>query len=94
VLLKKKIESKDNLIKYFLSGCKNFSNRKIGTEHENFLFNKINKKAIPYKGKVKKTVIEIFSQLKKLGWKEIIEGKNIIGLTKKKKILLLSQVFN
>jgi len=89
VLLKKKIESKDNLIKYFLSGCKNFSNRKIGTEHENFLFNKINKKAIPYKGKVKKTVIEIFSQLKKLGWKEIIEGKNIIGLTKKKKNITL-----
>jgi len=84
--LNKIVSSKDVLVKYFLAGCKK-NNLKIGTEHEKFLFNKENKGPISYKGK--QSVTQIFLYLKKFGWKEIKEGKNILGLTKHKKNITL-----
>ncbi|MBM5787947.1 MAG: glutamate--cysteine ligase, partial [Pelagibacterales bacterium] len=84
--LKNVINSKDIIIQYFLNGCKK-NNLKIGTEHEKFLFNKENKKPISYRGN--KSILKIFLYLKKFGWKEIREGKNILGLTKDKKNITL-----
>jgi len=86
ISLNKRISSKDSIIKYFLSGCKK-NNLKIGTEHEKFLFNKETKKPISYKGK--KSVTQIFLYLIKSGWREIKEGKNVLGLTKDKKNITL-----
>lgn len=40
--------SKNDLIEYFLSGNKNYSDFKIGTENEKFLFNSLNKTRLPY----------------------------------------------
>jgi len=84
--LNKQVLGKEDLINYFLSGSKK-SFLKIGTEHEKFLFNKTSKKPISYKGNI--SVIKIFSHLKKNGWKQIKEGKNILGLTKNKKNITL-----
>ena len=49
--------------------------RKIGIEHEKFLFN--NNKRVDY-SKVK----EMFQALQEFGWKPEFEKKNIIGLNK------------
>jgi len=84
--LNKQVLGKEDLINYFSSGSKK-SFLKIGTEHEKFLFNKTSKKPISYRGNI--SVIKIFSHFKKNGWKQIKEGKNILGLTKNKKNITL-----
>jgi len=85
--LKKQIRSKQDLIDYFSSGSKKKKICQIGTEHEKFLFNKITKKPIPFKGK--NSVNKIFSKLKNFGWKEVKEGKNVLSLNKGKKNITL-----
>ena len=70
-----RINSKEDIIKYFKSGCKKKTS--IGVENEKFLFDiKTNQRA-EY-DQVKKILI----YLKKFGWKEIFEDANIIGLYK------------
>ena len=70
-----KISSKEEIINYFESGCKKkFS---IGVENEKFLFDVKSNSRSNYK---QTSNVLIF--LKKFGWKEIKEDKNLIGLTK------------
>ena len=70
-----KINLKDDLIKYFESGCK--KNHLIGVENEKFLFDLKSNKRANYD-----QIKNILIFLKKFGWKEINEDLNIIGLTK------------
>ena len=81
------INHKEHIIKYFLSGIKDTKNFKIGIEHEKFLFDQKINKRVDYS-----TIQKMFSALSEFGWKPIMEKQNIIGLQKKEKVLLLSQV--
>ena len=68
------INSKDQIINYFLSGAK--KNIFIGVENEKFLFQEKNNVRATYSD-VKK-VFEIL--IKKFQWKEVKENENIVGL--------------
>ena len=68
------INSKDQIINYFLSGAK--KNFFIGVENEKFLFQEKNNVRATYSD-IKK-VFEIFK--KKFEWKEVKENENIVGL--------------
>ena len=68
------INSKDQIINYFLSGAK--KNIFIGIENEKFLFQEKNNVRATYSD-IKK-VFEIFK--KKFKWKEVKENENIVGL--------------
>ena len=70
------INTKEQIIKYFLSGIKDKKDFKIGIEHEKFLFDNNNKR-IDY-SKIK----QMFSALLEFGWNPILEKNNIIGLNK------------
>jgi len=70
-----KISSKEEIINYFESGCKKkFS---IGVENEKFLFDVKSNLRSNYK-----QISNVLIFLKKFGWKETKEDKNLIGLTK------------
>jgi len=68
------INSKDQIINYFLSGAK--KNIFIGVENEKFLFQEKNNVRATYSD-IKK-VFEIL--IKKFEWKEVKENENIVGL--------------
>ena len=68
------INSKDQIINYFLSGAK--KNVFIGVENEKFLFQEKNNVRATYSD-IKK-VFEIL--IKKFEWKEVKENENIVGL--------------
>ena len=68
------INSKDQIINYFLSGAK--KNIFIGVENEKFLFQEKNNVRATYSD-IKK-VFEIFK--KKFEWEEVKENENIVGL--------------
>ena len=68
------INSKDQIINYFLSGAK--KNVFIGVENEKFLFQEKNNVRATYSD-IKK-VFEILK--KKFKWKEVKENENIVGL--------------
>ena len=67
------IKSKEDLINYFHSGEK--KEQFIGVENEKFLFDISSESRATYS-----KVREVLLYLKKFGWEEIKEGKNIIGL--------------
>ncbi len=69
------VDSKEQIIKYFISGIKKENNFKIGIEHEKFLFNSLNNKRIDY-SKIK----EMFEALLEFGWSPVLEKGNIVGL--------------
>ena len=68
------INSKDQIINYFLSGAK--KNVFIGVENEKFLFQEKNNVRATYSD-IKK-IFEIFK--KKFEWEEVKENENIVGL--------------
>ena len=78
----RKIEFKEDLIEYFKEGCKEENQKKIGVEHEKFLYN--NKGRVDFK-----TVSSVFDFLQKFKWKPIKEKNNIIALTKEQKNITL-----
>ena len=69
------IESKSQLIEYFIKGTKKKDQLLIGVEHEKFLFSGKEKKRVNYE-QIKK----IFKNLEPFGWKPVYEKENIIGL--------------
>ena len=75
-----KIESKEQLIEFIRSGEKKPNQFKIGTEHEKFAFDILNKKPIPYEGK--NGIKELLSSLEEFGWQPIKEADNVIALSR------------
>ena len=68
--------TKGVLMSYFLDGCKEKKNWRIGTEHEKFGFRKKNLEPINYSD-----IQKILTKLSlKFGWEKIFEEKKIIGL--------------
>ena len=76
--------TKEDLIKYFHQGCKEYSKLKIGVEHEKFLFNNKSNKRINYQ-----TVEKVFHFLEQFGWNPIKEHNKIVALKKKNKSISL-----
>ena len=72
-------KNKSKFIEYFEKGIKDSNKIKIGVEQEKFLFQKKDKKRIPYK-----KLLELFEKLKKYGWQPVFERSNIIGLKRGK----------
>ncbi|KAI4326958.1 hypothetical protein L6164_019468 [Bauhinia variegata] len=77
--------SKDDLIQYFVSGCKPKDKWRIGTEHEKFGFECATLRPIKYK-----QIAALLNGIaERFDWNKIIEGDNIIGLRKGKQSISL-----
>ena len=70
---------KTQFIEYFSEGIKKFSQKKIGVEHEKFLFSEKEKKRVNYE-----QIVKIFKNLKVFGWDPIYEKEKIVGLKRDK----------
>ena len=74
------IESKDQLIAYFVDGFKPKSEWRIGTEHEKFPFLKDTLGPVPYEGK--SSIRALLVGLRdSYGWQGVYEGEHIIALS-------------
>ena len=76
--------NKKNIIDYFHSGSKLHNKCNIGIEHEKFLFYEKNNQRIKYE-----SIVEMFKELYKFGWKPVYEGQNISALIKGNKNIIL-----
>jgi glutamate--cysteine ligase len=70
------------LVEYFESGAKPKSGWLIGCEHEKFPFRLSSLKPVSYKEP--QGLRELYEGMRQFGWEPIIEGSNIIGLTRDK----------
>jgi glutamate--cysteine ligase len=75
---------KEDLIKYFIDGCKKEKNLSIGVEHEKFLFHNKSNKRIDFE-----TVTKVLNFLEQFGWRATKEKSNIIALHKEQKSITL-----
>ena len=75
-----RIESKEQLIEFIRSGEKKPNQFKIGTEHEKFAFDILNKKPVPYEGK--NGIKELLTNLGEFGWEPVKEADNVIALSR------------
>ena len=74
------ITDRRQLVEELELGCKPANQYKIGTEHEKFVFCNQNLKPASYDGE--KGIRTILTELQSIsGWKPIMEGEHIIGLT-------------
>jgi glutamate--cysteine ligase len=74
------IDSKDQLIAYFVDGFKPKSEWRIGTEHEKFAFLKDTLAPVPYEGK--SSIRALLEGLRdSYGWQGVYEGEHIIALS-------------
>jgi glutamate--cysteine ligase len=74
------IESKDQLIAYFVDGFKPKSEWRIGTEHEKFAFLKDTLAPVPYEGK--SSIRALLEGLRdSYSWEGVYEGEHIIALS-------------
>ena len=75
------IESFDQLAGYLEDGCKPKENWRIGTEHEKFGYCKDTLKPLPFEGE--RSISMVLEGLRDgKNWAPLIEGGNLIGLTK------------
>ncbi len=75
------IESRDQLVEFLSSGCKPSDQWRIGTEHEKFGYRLSDHSPLPYEGAC--SVRAMLEGLRdQFGWAPVLEGGNIIGLTK------------
>ncbi len=74
--------TKENFIKYFISGIKDSNNCGVGIEHEKFIFSK--NKRVNYL-----SILNLFEKLYQFGWEPVKENENIIALKKGDKNITL-----
>ncbi|MGI3185190.1 glutamate--cysteine ligase [Nioella aestuarii] len=75
------IERHEQLAEYLADGCKPKEDWRIGTEHEKFGYCKDTLKPLPYAGE--RSILAVLEGLRDgHGWDPLIEGGNLIGLTK------------
>ncbi len=75
------IESRRQLIEYFISGNKPKAKWRMGTEHEKFGFDKATMKPLPYEGKT--GIRAMLEGMTRFGWEPVTEGNNTIALLRK-----------
>lgn len=73
------IESRDDLVRHIASGAKPNSDWRIGTEHEKFVYDLRTHKPLAYDARP--GIRGLLNGMKRFGWKPVLEGDNIIGLT-------------
>ncbi|MCC9624301.1 glutamate--cysteine ligase [Thalassospira sp. MA62] len=77
------IESRDQLVEWFESGCTPKKDWAIGTEHEKFAFTRDDLRPIPYEGeRGVKTLLNALAS--NYDWEPVVENGNVIALTKDK----------
>ena len=75
------IERHEQLAEYLAEGCKPKDQWRIGTEHEKFGYCKDTLKPLPYAGD--RSILAVLEGLRDgHGWDPLVEGGNLIGLTK------------
>ena len=75
------IERHEQLAEYLADGCKPKDHWRIGTEHEKFGYCKDTLKPLPYAGD--RSILAVLEGLRDgHGWDPLVEGGNLIGLTK------------
>ncbi len=74
------VESKDDLIGFIESGCKPRDQWRIGTEHEKFAYCLESLQSLPYEGA--RGVKALLEGLTRFDWEPVMEGDNIIALSK------------
>ena len=74
------ITSKSQLVEYIEAGCKPPEDWRIGTEHEKFGYRRSDHKPLPYDGP--DGIGAILKGMQRFGWEAILEGENVIALTK------------
>ncbi|MEM7269761.1 MAG: glutamate--cysteine ligase [Pseudomonadota bacterium] len=75
------IERREQLAEYLEDGCKPKADWRIGTEHEKFGYCLETRKPIRYDGD--RSIRALLEGLRdRFGWDPLLEGENIIGLTK------------
>lgn len=75
------IEHHEQLAGYLADGCKPKEDWRIGTEHEKFGYCKDTHKPLPYAGE--RSILAVLEGLRDAhDWAPLIEGGNLIGLTK------------
>jgi glutamate--cysteine ligase len=73
------IQSRDDLIAYVASGAKPKGEWRIGTEHEKFVYSLKDYKPLAYE--TRPGIRQLLEGMQRFGWKPIMEGRNIIGLS-------------
>ncbi|MBS0517071.1 MAG: glutamate--cysteine ligase [Proteobacteria bacterium] len=76
------IESRRQLIEYFVAGNKPRAQWRMGTEHEKFGFDLKTRRPLPYDGPV--GVRAVLEGLTRFGWEPVLEGNHPIALTRGK----------
>ncbi|MEQ9609760.1 MAG: glutamate--cysteine ligase [Kiloniellaceae bacterium] len=74
------ITDKAQLVEYLESGCKPAEAWRIGTEHEKFCYSLDDFRPLPYGGE--RGIRALLEGLQRFGWAPIIEGENVIALSK------------
>src|SRR5215475_8493751 len=76
------IENRRQLVEYFAAGNKPPADWRMGTEHEKFGFHKATLKPLAYDGP--DGIRAMLDGLTRFGWEPLVEGNNIIALTRGK----------
>jgi len=74
-----RITDRRQLVDYLASGSKPANEWRIGTEHEKFVFRLDTHTPAPYAGP--RGIEALLNGLKRFGWRAVMEGEHIIGLT-------------
>ncbi|HEY4264853.1 MAG TPA: glutamate-cysteine ligase family protein, partial [Micropepsaceae bacterium] len=73
------ISSRADLVAHIAAGSKPREQWRIGTEHEKFVYGLNDRKPLPYDGP--SSIRALLEGMERFGWKPILEGENIIGLS-------------
>jgi len=73
------IQSRDDLVAHIATGAKPKSEWRIGTEHEKFVYSLKDYKPLAYE--TRPGIRQLLEGMQRFGWKPIMEGPNIIGLS-------------
>src|SRR5262245_38628702 len=73
------IQSRADLVGHIAAGSKPRDRWRIGTEHEKFVYGLKDHKPLPYQGRPGIRVL--LEGMQRFGWKPIMEGENVIGLS-------------
>jgi glutamate--cysteine ligase len=71
------IQSRDDLVRHLSRGCRPRADWRIGTEHEKFVYDLATLKPVSYEDGIR----PLLEGMQRFGWKPVLEGGNIIGLT-------------
>ncbi|MBT4888934.1 MAG: glutamate--cysteine ligase [Rhodospirillales bacterium] len=74
------ITDKQTLVDFLASGCKSPEQWRIGTEHEKFAYHRDTLKPLTYEGP--SGIRALLNELQRFGWAPVMEGENIIALSK------------